>query len=198
MIWLLLTGGLLLLVLLVPVSVEILVRTEGGLTVEAIPSWGGLSVGAFRSPRERSTSPPGERRARRTKARPPRSSRQNQGSFRKLWALLQSDDFLASLGRWMKRLVRILRPRDVRAHLRFGTGDPCDTGQLWGVLSSFFVLLHRKTHANIVLEPDFGDQVFDLNARAKVRFAPLVLLAVSLGYLVTPSAWRALGNYLRA
>lgn len=181
--------------LLVPVSVEISVRTEGGLTVEAIPRWGGLSAGAFRSPSER---PKNERRARKTKTRPSRSSRQNQAGFRKFRALLQSDDFLASLVRWMRRLAWILRPRDVRAHLRFGTGDPCDTGHLCGVLSSFFVHLRHKTSASIVLEPDFGDQVFDLDAHAQVRFAPLVLLLVSLGYLVTPPAWRALGNYLRA
>lgn len=197
MIWLLLAGGLLLLVLLVPVSVEILVRTQGGLTVEAIPSWGGLSRGAFRSSFGRMKSRPDERRARKKRASV-RSRRQNQGSFRKLRALLKSEDFLASLGRWMRRLLRIVRPRDVRVHLRFGTGDPCDTGQVCGVLSSFFVLLRDNSPADIVLEPDFGDQVFDLNARAKVRFAPLVLLLVSLGYFVTPSAWRAAGNYLRA
>ena len=198
MLWLLLLGVLLLLMLLVPVSVEISVRTEGGLTVEAIPRWGGLSAAGFRSSRGRQTSSPDERRAQKRGTRPPRSSRRNQGSFRKLRALLKSDDFLASLVRWMGRLVRVLRPRDVRVHLRFGTGDPCDTGQLWGVLSSFFVPLPDKSRANIMLEPDFGDAVFDLDARAEVRFAPLVLLLVSLGYFVTPPAWRALGNYLRA
>jgi len=98
----------------------------------------------------------------------------------------------------MKRLVRILGPRDVRVHLRFGTGDPCDTGHLWGVLSSLSILISREIPGSFHLEPDFVDQVFDLDAHAMIRFAPLALLLATLGYFVTPAPWRALRNYMRA
>lgn len=197
MLWLPIAAGLLLAVLLVPVSVEIAVRTELGLKVEAITRWGGLPAGSWHTGSEK---PPArqDRPSGKAAACSPHSRRRSAPNLRKLHALFRSDDFLASLLRWMSRIIRILGPRDVRVHLRFGTGDPCDTGDLWGVLSSLFVLFSRETAGKVELEPDFVDQVFDLDAYAQVRFAPLTLFLTSLGFFLTPAPWRALRNYMRA
>lgn len=198
MFWILIAVSILLAVLLVPVSLEISLRTDGGLKLEATPSWGGLTAGTWRSSNEKSPHSSDARSTGLPKDRTPRAGRRRHASFRKLRALFESDDFFASIIRWMRRIVRILAPREVRVHLRFGTGDPCETGHFCGVLPSVFALLPLPAPAEFDFEPDFVEQVFDLKAHARIRFAPLVLLLTSLSYFFTPSPWRAFRNYLRA
>lgn len=192
MFWLLLVLVLVLLLLLVPFSLELFIETEGKLRVEARTRWGVLPLGTGRSgvpsvrPVTKKVPRPREGRARGTTV-----------SWHKLRALLTSEDFVASLGRWLGRLLRLLAPTDVRVSLRFGTGDPYETGRLWAAVSPLLVLLGQAGSAELELAPDFVEPAFALEAHARVRVVPLVLLAALLGYFFTPASWRALGNYAR-
>jgi hypothetical protein len=194
MTWVLLLLGLLALLLLVPFHLELLVETAEDLRVEARPRWGVFPVTAWHSGAT-STRIPERRRARAGKVR---VHNRKPTSWRKVRALLTSEEFLASLGRWLRRLVRQLGPTDVRMHLRLGTGDPGETGMLWAALAPLFALLGQATPVELELEPDFLDRAFALEARGRLRIVPLVLLVTALGYFLTPAPWRAVRHYRRA
>jgi len=192
--WLLVVLGLFVLLSLVPLQVELFVEVPGTPWVTAQPRWGGLSLGTW-APRESSARSAKGKPAR---TREPRARGGGSVSLRKLQALLSSEDFLASLGRWLRQILRLLAPSDVRLRLRFGAGDPDQTGRIVGAFAPLFALLTREASADLDVLPDFVDRTFELDAHASFRVVPLVLLATTLGYLSAPAFWRAVGRYARA
>ncbi len=59
--------------------------------------------------------------------------------------------------------------------LRFGTGDPAETGWLYGYLTAFAHALPVRAGA-IRLRPDFGAAVVAGRAEARLHFTPLALV----------------------
>jgi hypothetical protein len=190
--WVLLVLGLLTLVSLVPLSVDLVVESEGQLRATAKARWGALPLGTIRA---------GAARTRTTKNKTARAHRERargRPQLHKVRALLTSDDFLASIGRWLARVLRLLAPENVSVHLRFGAGDPYETGQVWASVSALFAALDPECFIVLDLEPDFVDEVFHLDARATFHLVPFLLLATLLGYLLSPPPWRAVRAYARA
>lgn len=198
MAWLILAMATLLLLGCVPVTLEVFVRTGATTPIAVRPRWGALS-------RRGDSRPPA--RGSNDRAMKGRQKRQrhtgslggpNKVSLGRLRALLLSEDFLLSLLRWLRRIIAILAPSEVRLRLRVGTGDPYETGRLCGALSPCWVYLTDTTSADLELMPDFVDRTFELDAHALVRFVPLVLLGTTLSYFFTPPPWRALHRFARA
>lgn len=172
--------------LFAPFSVEFTLERGARRRWDATPRWAGL--GLPRSSRARPAARARVRSRRRGAA----------GSFRKLRALVASPDFLASLARLGRRVLRELRPRHLQLRLKLGLGDPADTGRAWGALTPLWLALTRVEADELRLEPDFLRRSFDLEARGVVRVVPGVLVALVVGYLLTPPPWRALCRYVRA
>lgn len=189
--WLLWVSCLLLLGSLVPFSVELWVRTAEGVGGAARIRWGGIALGRvpLRAPSARVAPAEHAKKLRREKAPP---------SWDKTRALVFSEDFAGSLVRWFRRLLRQLRPRDVRVSLRLGLGDPGDTGQLWGALAALFSVMRDETSAEINAVPDFLEAAFDLDLHATIRIVPLFFFATLCGYFFTRAPWRAVLSYARA
>lgn len=55
------------------------------------------------------------------------------------------------------RLLKHMRPRKIKGFLRFGTDDPCRTGQILGVLAVFYGFYGK----NISIYPEFEKSCFD-------------------------------------
>ena len=187
MFWVLVLLALVAAVLLVPVSVDLSIRRDDRLVVSASPRWGPFSL-----PSSGEDSSPAARPA--AKRRP--SSRPTPNA-RKVRALLFTPDFLPSLVRLVRRLLRQLKPRKLRLELRAGLGDPADTGRLWGMLVPLLLLLARENADSVRIEPEFSRRCFELDGHATVRVIPALLLLVLLGYFFTRAPWRALTQYLR-
>jgi len=187
MLWVLVLLAVVVAVLLVPVSVDLSIHREDRLVVSAAPRWGpfGPAISAEGSPRVARAAPSRSRR-------PPHAT-----NARQLRALLFSPDFLPSLLRLARRLLRQLKPQRLQLRLKAGLGDPADTGRLWGALVPLALLLTSVGAESIWVEPDFSRRCFELDGHATVRVIPGVLLLVLLGYLFTPAPWRALTQYLR-
>jgi hypothetical protein len=175
--------------LFVPLTVELSIRRDRELELSAAMRWGTLAI---------PSSPRVPTRVEERPALKPARAKASRVQWRRQRALLFSRDFLPSLGRLARRLLRQLKPRNVRLRLEAGLGDPADTGRLWALLAPFFALLWALDAASIELEPAFSRRCLKLDCRATIRVVPGLLLAVLLGYGFTPPPWRALTQYLRA
>ena len=76
--------------------------------------------------------------------------------------------------------IKYLKPRRVRGRIAFGTGDPCTTGWVLGVISMFPVAYTEGLH----IYPNFEEKEFDADAYAKGRIRMLYFLRLFLrGYM---------------
>jgi hypothetical protein len=70
----------------------------------------------------------------------------------------------------------------VDANIRFGLPDPADTGIVYGALIPILQLISVPERWNVVLHPDFGNQVFDGRGHMGARFVPVALIAPMLSF----------------
>lgn len=88
----------------------------------------------------------------------------------KLFALLKDEGTKSSLRKIKKTLfglIRYISPRTLKGYIRFGTDDPCQTGQILGGISILQAYLNLKVR----FYPDFEKKVFeaDLKAHGRMR-----------------------------
>ena len=193
-------GALLLLLFLllwVPVTVELSIRDVRARRLWVVSWWGPIRVGAS-SPSSSLAKEPDGVRPTPTEGQSRSRKKEKRISSRRFRAALVSRELWRSLARLGRRLLATLRPRNVQLRLRFGLGDPAETGKLWGALSPLIVALTLLGAEQMELEPDFGQSSFELSGRATLRVVPAVVLGIALGYLFTPAPWRALGRFVRA
>jgi hypothetical protein len=125
-----------------------------------------------------------------------RSARRGSRTGRAL-VLLRRAEFRERTWRLLKDLGRAARLEGLRLRLRLGLGDPADTGRLWAVIGPLGAAARQLRDADVVIEPEFFDGALDVEARGRMRCVPLQLLAVVLGFALSPPAlraWRALGG----
>lgn len=82
-----------------------------------------------------------------------------------LWRLIRAN---------LVRLWRHSRPKRIKGRIHFGTGDPCTTGQLLGVIGAGFGALG----SGVKVEPDFEEAVLDGYLEVKGRIQVYMLLWV--------------------
>ena len=85
---------------------------------------------------------------------------------------------LKKLLKELKKLLRILIPRKIRADVRFGFEDPGVTGYVLAGVSVVYPFIRK----NAIIEPDFQNEVLDGNliVKGKIRSIHLLVFAVKL------------------
>lgn len=182
--------ALLLLFSMIPYSVSI--ESHGGVTRVR---W---AIAGLRLPARGSSPNPKGSSVRSPKTPRPKRRGKRSLPLRKLRALLFSRDFVPSLIRLARRVLRQLRPRRLRVRSRFGLGDPFDTARIWGILSPLLLSLSSLEAEEIWLEPDFSERSFRLDLSTEVRVIPLILMVLVFSYFLTPAPWRAVIRFARA
>lgn len=77
-------------------------------------------------------------------------------------------------------LIRYIMPDRIQGRISFGTGDPCTTGWLLGVISMFPVAYAE----GLTISPDFEEKVFAANGYMKGKIRVFYFLRLFLrGYL---------------
>lgn len=89
-----------------------------------------------------------------------------------------------------------LRALDLRA--RFGTGDPAETGRLWGLTRPVLVTAAAGPRTHVHIEPDWIDATLEGRVAAEARVWPALVLGAALAFALTPAAWRAVRAGRRA
>lgn len=116
---------------------------------------------------------------------------------RYLFSILRSEGFMRRAAYLVRDLLRSLRPRRFRFQCVVGLDDPADTGRMMGVLAPLRVFAGRKMafgqDSNVAFEvtPDFTGRRCTGYWCASVRFVPLKLIGVFLGFLFSPPVFRA-------
>jgi len=110
----------------------------------------------------------------------------------KLLAALRQRPFRQRVLRLLMDLWRAIDRQNLRLDLRIGTGDPAETGQLWGVLGPVSGLFQNLEEGRIRITPEFVDAVFDLDGSGRLRVIPLQVLAIAIGLMFSPPIWHGL------
>ena len=85
---------------------------------------------------------------------------------------------IGSIFKQIKGLFHHVRPRKLKADVVVGTGDPCSTGQLLGVLSIINCIYDRTIH----ITPDFQEKRYEgiIIASGRIRLGKAVNITMSL------------------
>lgn len=75
-------------------------------------------------------------------------------------------------------LIRYVGPKNLKGYIRFGTGDPCQTGQILGVISIAYAYFIPK----FKVYPDFEEKIFqaDLKTHGRMRLIRFVRVGLKL------------------
>jgi hypothetical protein len=115
-------------------------------------------------------------------------------------AVLRQAKFRQRVYRLVKDLIRAVGLRQLRLRMRLGLGDPSDTGCLWAFVGPLNAAAQYLRNAEVRIEPEFMDAVFEFHARGQVRVVPLQLVGLAIGFALSPAsirAWRTLkGNHV--
>ena len=131
----------------------------------------------------------GEKKGREKK---PKEMKAKKGrrSFRGPLAVFRARGFSARLLLLARCLVRSVQVRDVDIEFRVGTGDPMETGLLFGVIRPGVALARSGISPNIRIEPNFVEETFEGHARAAVRVYPIKLIPSLIAFAVSPATFR--------
>lgn len=89
-------------------------------------------------------------------------------------------------------LLKKIKPKFLKGDIRFGTGDPCSTGELLGT-----VAVARGLFAfDINIVPDFEEKVFEGNVKAKggIRISTLLIIIFKF---ITSDEWKQFNALLK-
>lgn len=89
---------------------------------------------------------------------------------KKLLAFIKDEGTKSTIKKFTKRTFEILKyiaPRKLRGYIRYGTGDPCNTGQILGIIS----ILRARFKTKISIYPVFEEKTIeaDLTAHGRMR-----------------------------
>ncbi len=125
------------------------------------------------------------------------ASRQVVSKRRHVFAVLRSKGFARRAAYLVRDLLRSIRPRRFRFQCVVGLDDPADTGRLLAVLSPLRLLANtelkvgRHSQTAFELIPDFTGPRCAGYWYASVRFVPLTVIGLFLGFLFSPPVFRA-------
>lgn len=113
-------------------------------------------------------------------------------------ALVRSEGFLGHTGRTLRRLLSSFHVQLLSLELRFGTGDPADTGILFGRLQAAMPVTYATPRVDVDLDPDFHRSIFEGAGELRLRATPLRLVWIGLVYALSPTTIRAVRAARRA
>lgn len=186
--------GLLIVVLLLlalPLDVSFRLNKEGVPGLRVGIAWGfGLirrdfTQAASRHAAKSAVTAPRPKKPRHRGAKPKRKRTESAMIF------VRNPGMPARLLRFAKDMLRQIRVREMMLNLDLGLDDPADTGRLYGALSPVLMLAQQVPRLDLRVRPDFTQEVMQASGRGEVRVVPLAVLGVMLGFLLSPTCWRA-------
>jgi len=133
-------------------------------------------------------SPEGKASAQKKGLHPGRSSRNKTN----VSAVIRNKPFRRRILRFIRDLWHAIGKRDLNLRLRIGLGDPADTGQLWAFLGPVAGMLATAREATVELEPDFFDEVLELDSSGAIRIVPLQIIYLTVALLLSPPVRQAI------
>lgn len=121
-------------------------------------------------------------------AKPREKKTRKEPKRRKGWRGKGSARMAGEIPALLRGLLRQIELEEFRLSGRFGTGDPADTGVVFGMVSPILYGLPARRRVSVELKPDFDEACLDGRLRAALRITPITLLPPILRF-----SWRAFG-----
>jgi len=125
-------------------------------------------------------------------------AKKGRRSFRWPLAGFRARGFSGRLLLLARRLVRSVQVRDVDVEFQLGTGDPAETGLLFGVIGPSVALARSVFSTNIRIEPNFVEETFEGHARGAVRVYPVKLIPPLIAFALSPATFRGIRTMRKA
>lgn len=99
------------------------------------------------------------------------------------------------LKKYIISVIKHISPRKIKGYIRYGFGDPCNTGQVTGYLS----LLPCVYQDDFNLYPDFYNKILecDVYAKGRIRIGYLVRIIFNINIWRTVKLFKKLSNRLK-
>ena len=110
---------------------------------------------------------------------------------RRFLKLIGNTKLLSSIIHTIRSLLSSIKPDLEKFYLRFGIGDPADTGVVWGCLGPISGFLYSLNNKNFAIEPDFFEPAFDLEAEGRLSIVPFEIILIFLRFLISPTVLKA-------
>ena len=117
-----------------------------------------------------------------------------KGGAARVLAALRKRPFRRRLLRFVRSLWRAVHNRKIDVSIRAGTGDPAETGWLWGALGPLSAWLQTRPDCRVRLEPDFVEATAEFAGRGRFTIVPLQILLLTAALLVSPAIWRGMAR----
>lgn len=134
-----------------------------------------------------SGSPEADAKAKPSKPKKPKTKRDRSSPL----AAASVEGFVGRLLTLIRRLLSAVHIHHLNLNARLGLGDAADTGRLWGFIGPLSVLLNQPSVSRIYIEPEFYDEVFDVQTDGRIKVVPLQLVGLILGFLLSFNTLRA-------
>ena len=125
-------------------------------------------------------------------------AKKGRWSFRRPLAVFRTRGFSGRLLLLARRLVRSVHLRDVDIELQVGTGDPAETGLLFGIILPSLGLVRSGSSPGICIEPNFVEETFEGHARVAVRVYTIKLIPPLVAFAFSPATLRGIRDMRRA
>ena len=123
-----------------------------------------------------------------------RKAKKGRRSFREPLAMFRARGLPRRLILLARRLMRSVQIRDVDVQFQVGTGDPAETGLLYGLIGPGVALAQSSfspnIRPNIRFEPNFVEETFQGHARGAVRVYPIRLIPPLIAFALSPATFR--------
>ncbi len=131
----------------------------------------------------------GEKKGRERK---PKEMKAKKGrtSFRGPLAMFRATGFSGRLLLLARRLVRSVQVRDLDVEFQVGTGDPAETGLLYGLIWPGVALAQSGSSPKVKIELNFVEETFEGHARGAVRVYPIKLIPSLIAFVLSPATFR--------
>ena len=113
-------------------------------------------------------------------------------------ALLRQAAFRRRVYRLAADLVGAAHLRRLYLRMRLGLGDPADTGRLWALVGPLNAVAQNLCGADVQIEAEYLDPVFEFQARGRLLLVPLQFLILAIGFALSPAsirAWRTMKGH---
>lgn len=106
-------------------------------------------------------------------------------------AMIRSEGFLSRTGRVLRELVTSFGVSSLSIELTVGTGDPADTGVLFGRVQAAMPAAYAVKRLDVDVHPDFDREILEGAGELRLRARPLRVAWVLLSYALSPTTIRA-------
>ena len=117
--------------------------------------------------------------------------RSKKGNPRGILSLLKQSAFRRRVYQFMRDLLAATHAQHLFLRLRIGLGDPADTGRLWAIIGPIAGLAQNLRSAEVRIEPEFMDPLFEVETHGRFRLVPIQFIALATGFLLSPTMLRA-------